>query len=59
MSIRERLAAARPTNKVGAGALAGAIVTIGAWYTPADEPAPVVAAAVVVVTFIVSWFVKD
>lgn len=50
---------AAPTRKVGAGALAGAIVTIGVWATPADEPAAVVAAAVVVVTFLVSYFVKD
>jgi len=50
---------ASPTRKVGAGALAGAIVTIGVWITPADEPAAVVAAAVVVVTFLTSYFVKD
>ena len=49
----------RPTNKVAAGALAGAIVTVGTWLTPADEPATVVAALVVIVTFFVSYFVKD
>lgn len=48
-----------PTRKVGAGALAGAIVTIGVWLTPAQEPAEVVAALVTAVTFVVSYFVKD
>jgi hypothetical protein len=49
----------RPTNKVAAGALAGAIVTVGTWLTPADEPAAVIAALVVIVTFATSYFVKD
>lgn len=49
----------RPTNKVAAGALAGAIVTVGTWITPADEPSAVIAALVVIVTFLVSYFVKD
>lgn len=49
----------RPTNKVGAGALAGAIVAVGTWITPADEPSAVIAALVVIVTFLVSYFVKD
>lgn len=49
----------RPTNKVAAGALAGAIVTVGTWVTPADEPSAVIAALVVIVTFFVSYFVKD
>jgi hypothetical protein len=48
-----------PTRKVGAGALAGAIVTVGVWLTPADEPAAVVAALVTAVTFIVSYFVPE
>lgn len=49
----------RPTNKVSAGALAGALVAVGTWLTPAVEPAPVVAALVVIVTFATSWLVKD
>lgn len=48
-----------PSRKVTAGALSGALVTIGVWATPADEPAAVVAAAVVVTTFLVSYFVRD
>lgn len=48
-----------PTRKVGASALAGAIVTIGVWLTPASEPAEVVAALVTAVTFVVGYFVKD
>jgi hypothetical protein len=48
-----------PNRKVGAGALAGAIVTVGVWLTPADEPAAVVAALVVAVTFVVSYFVPE
>lgn len=49
----------RPTNKVAAGALAGAIVTVGTWLTPADEPSAVISALVVIVTFATSWLVKD
>lgn len=48
-----------PSRKVTSGALAGAIVAVGTWLSPQDEPAAVVAALVVIVTFITSYFVKD
>lgn len=48
-----------PTRKVTAGALAGALVAVGTWLTPADEPAGVVAALVVIATFVTSYFVRE
>ena len=54
---------AKPTNKVVAGVLAGAITAIGVWalknYGHADMPAEIQAAAQVIVTFIVQYFVPD
>ena len=48
-----------PSNKVTAGAIAGALSTIVVWLTPASEPAEVAVAITVVLTAVVQWFVKD
>ncbi len=53
----------RPTRKVTSGALAGALVTIGVWcvqeFAGVVVPAEVAAAAVVVVSFCVSYVVPE
>lgn len=53
----------KPTNKVTAGALAGAIVGIATWAADAfagvKVPAEVAVSMSVVVTFAVQWFVPD
>lgn len=53
----------RPTNKVGAGALAGAITAIGTWAAQAFGqvivPAEIGIAVSTVITFAVQWLVPD
>jgi hypothetical protein len=52
----------RPTRKVTAGALAGALVTIGVYvgqFFEVDIPAEVATSAVMVLTFATSYVVHD
>lgn len=53
----------KPTNKVIAGVLAGAVTTIGAWAARAfggvEIPAEVQGAITVVVTAVVQYLVPD
>ena len=51
-------------RKVNAGAAAGALATIGWWIfsiamPDTDTPDAVVAASVVILTYLVSWIVPD
>lgn len=53
----------KPTNKVVAGVLAGAVAAIGAWaaktFGHVEMPVEIVGAAQVVITAVVQYFVPD
>lgn len=52
-----------PSTKVTAGVLAGAVVAILVWlvqeFTDIDPPAAVAAALVVIVSFLLSYFIRE
>lgn len=53
----------KPTRKVSAGAFAGAVTTVAVWalaeYGGTELPPEIASSVTVIVTGIVSWFVKD
>ena len=51
----------KPTRKVGAGALGGAVAVVAVWGMEfaVDVPGTVAAAIGVICTFAVGWFVRE
>jgi hypothetical protein len=60
MTVKEKLQAAVPVRKVGAGTLAGALTIVGFYVLgevgDIQPPAEVGAAVTTLLTFVVSWF---